>query len=129
MKKKQNPKPTAAELEILQVLWQQGPATVRVVNTKLNEVKQVGYTTTLKIMQIMFEKGMLLRKKDRRSHIYKPAFKKEKMQNIMLQTFVEKTFGGSSAELVMQALGNHKTSSEEQKKIRELLDRIEQEKT
>jgi len=65
----------------------------------------------------MFEKGMLLRKKERRSHIYKPAFKKEKMQNIMLQTFVEKTFGGSSAELVMQALGNHKTSVEELKKI------------
>jgi len=129
MKKKGRPKPTAAELEILQVLWQQGSATVRVVNTKLNEVKQVGYTTTLKIMQIMFEKGMLLRKKERRSHIYKPAFKKEKMQNIMLQTFVEKTFGGSSAELVMQALGNHKTSVEELKKIRELLDRIEQEKT
>lgn len=127
MKKQPNPKPTAAELEILQVLWRHGPATVRFVNTRLNESKETGYTTTLKIMQIMFEKGMLERIKQSRSHIYKPAFKKEKIQRILLQSFVDKTFGGSSAALVMQALGNHKASPEELQKIRDLLDDIEQE--
>lgn len=128
MNKDGTPKPTESELEILQVLWQHGPGTVRFVNDKLNEKKKVGYTTTLKLMQLMVEKRILKRDEKTRSHLYRPAVKEKETQNLLLDRFLETAFGGSALKLVMQALGNHKTSKEEITRIRELLDSLEGEK-
>lgn len=128
MKDKTNQRPTAAELEILQILWKQGPATVRFVNDKLKEKKEVGYTTTLKIMQIMTQKKMLKRNEKRRSHVYEAAVKEKDTINLMLDRFLDSVFNGSSAKLVMQALGNHKASREEISQIKKYLDTLEGEK-
>jgi predicted transcriptional regulator len=128
MKEDSVPKPTEAEMEILQVLWKYGPCTVRFVNNKLNEKKKVGYTTTLKIMQLMFEKKILKRDEKKRSHIYRPAVKEKDTQRLLLDRFLDTAFGGSAMKLVMQALGNHKTSKEEITQIRNLLDNLEGEK-
>lgn len=118
-------RPTDSELEILQVLWRRGPSSVREVNEVLNTKREIGYTTTLKIMQIMTEKGFLSRKKDGKTHIYQAAASKESTQNLLLDRFVETTFGGSAMNLVMQALGNSKTTPEQLNEIREYLDQIE----
>ena len=118
-------KPTDAELEILQLLWEYGPSTVRFVNEKQNEVKEVGYTTTLKIMQIMAEKNIIEADKSARTHVYRPLLKEEDTQKHLLNNFLDTTFRGSAMKLVMQALGNHKTSEEELNQIRNLLDKLE----
>ena len=128
MKKDTALKPTESELEILQVLWQQGPCTVRFVNDNLNGKKKVGYTTTLKLMQLMFEKKILKRNEKNRSHLYRAAVKENEIQGLLLDRFLETTFGGSAMKLVMQALGNRKTSKEELSRIREFLDNLEGEK-
>ena len=128
MNKDAVPKPTEAELEILQILWKHGPCTVRFVNDQLNEKKTVGYTTTLKIMQIMFEKNLLKRDEKARSHLYRAAVKEKDTQRLLLDRFLETAFGGSAVKLVMQALGNHKASKEEIARIRELLDNLEGDK-
>ena len=128
MKKEAVPKPTEAELETLQILWKHGPCTVRFVNDKLNQKKTVGYTTTLKIMQLMFEKNLLKRDETTRSHLYSAAVKEKETQGLLLDRFLETAFGGSALKLVMQALGNHKASKEEISQIRELLDNLEGEK-
>ncbi len=125
MTEKPLPRPTDAELAILQVLWAHGPSSVRFVHEQLSEEKEVGYTTTLKIMQIMTEKGLLQRNTDNRSHIYSPALKKEDTQKQLLQDFVDSTFRGSAMELVMQALGNHRASSQELQEIKALIANIE----
>ena len=125
MKKKLSPKPTEAELEILQILWDSGPTTVRFVNDKLNLRKEVGYTTTLKIMQIMTEKNLLSRDEENKSHIYSAVYKKDETQKVLLDKFLESTFGGSASKLVLQALGNRKTSKKEIEEIRKFLDKIE----
>lgn len=125
MKKKLSPKPTEAELEILQILWDSGPTTVRFVNDKLNLKKEVGYTTTLKIMQIMTEKNLLSRDEENKSHIYSAVYKKDETQKVLLDKFLESTFGGSASKLVLQALGNRKTSKKEIEDIRKFLDKIE----
>ena len=98
-------KPTASELEVLQILWKNGASTVKSVNDELNTNKNVGYTTTLKIMQIMYEKGLLDREKSGRSHIYKPVPQKDETQNVLLEKILETAFAGSASKLVMQALG------------------------
>lgn len=123
--KERNAKPTEAELQILQVLWQSGPSTVRFVNDKLNEDKKTGYTTTLKTMQIMFEKKLVHRNEESRTHIYEAAVKEEVVQKQLLDRFLDKTFKGSAMKLVMQALGNRKTSKKELDEIRKLLDQLE----
>jgi predicted transcriptional regulator len=128
MKEKSVPKPTESELEILQVLWKHGPCTVRFVNDRLNEKKKVGYTTTLKIMQLMLEKKILKRDEKKRSHLYRPAVKEKETQRLLLDRFLQTAFGGSAMTMVMQALGNHKTSKEEISQIRKLLDNLEGEK-
>lgn len=125
MAKRQIPKPTDSELEILRVLWQNGPSTVKMVNEMLGEKKEVGYTTTLKIMQIMNEKNLVLRDENERSHIYKAAIKENDIQKILLDKLLETAFRGSAANLVMQALGNSQPSKEELKKIRQLLNQLE----
>lgn len=121
-------KPTESELEILQDLWQQGPSTVREVNDRLNEKREIGYTTTLKFMQIMHEKGLVTRNRDGKSHVYAASAPQEETQRKLLDEFVENTFGGSAMKLVMSALGHSAASPDEIRQIRELLDQIEEEK-
>lgn len=120
-----DPRPTTAELEILNVIWKHGPSTVRFVNDKLGEQKEVGYTTTLKIMQIMAEKGLLRRDESRRSHLYGAVPPQGQVQKALLDRLLEQAFGGSALKLVMQALGGHKATPEEISRMRELLDRME----
>jgi predicted transcriptional regulator len=114
--------PTDSELEILQILWQEGPQTVRFVNDALNKQREVGYTTTLKIMQIMLDKGILTREVADRAHIYTAAINEEATQNILLQDFVSSTFRGNSTSLVMRALGEGNTSPEELAEIKRLIE-------
>ncbi len=121
-----NSKPTEAELQILQVLWQHGPSTVRFVNERLNEEKSTGYTTTLKTMQIMFEKKLVSRNEESRKHVYQAGVKEEVVQKQLLDRFLDKTFRGSAMKMVMQALGNRKTSKKELDEIRKLLDKLEE---
>ncbi len=121
--KKQNP--TESELEILQVLWQSGPSSVRTVNEKLNENREVGYTTTLKIMQIMTEKGLVTRNTDSRTHIYSSAAKEQETQSTLLENFIEKTYRGSAMKLIMQALGKEDATSEELAELKDIIDKIE----
>ena len=118
--------PTKSELEILQVLWKSGPSTVRFVNDELNEQKRaVQYTSTLKLMQIMTEKGMLISDKTNMKHIYSPAIEEKKMKGFLLEKFGDTMYNGSSTSLMMQLLGNKKTSQEEIDEIRSLLDKLE----
>lgn len=119
------PKPTDSELEILQILWQHGPSTVRLVNEQLSERREVGYTTTLKIMQLMLEKGLVQRDDEGRSHVYRAAVREHDTQRVLLDRFLEATFGGSALKLVMQALGQRRTSPDELAQIRRLLNDIE----
>ncbi len=121
------PKPTDSELEILQVLWENGPSSVRFVNDQLGERKEVGYTTTLKLLQIMHEKGLVVRNTDARSHIYEAAVQRDVTQRNLLGTFVDNVFSGSAMNLVMQALGNHKASREELDQIKALIEKLENE--
>ncbi|HYG38194.1 MAG TPA: BlaI/MecI/CopY family transcriptional regulator [Cytophagales bacterium] len=125
MQKEQIPIPTDAELEILQVLWQNGPSTVRFVNEELNKKKEVGYTTTLKFMQIMMEKNIVTRNDEARTHIYSSNISEDYAQKKLLNKFLDATFRGSAMKLVMQALGSHKTSAEELNQIKKLIDQIE----
>ncbi len=117
--------PTPAELEILQVLWQLSEAKVQTVNDKLSETKPVGYTTTLKTMQIMEQKGLLGRKKDGKSHIYFPLIAQADTQSSMLDRLLQSAFGGSKSQLVMQLLGNKKISKKELNEIKTFLDSME----
>lgn len=119
-----NNKPTEGELEILQVLWERKSATVRDVHEELLKVKEAGYTTTLKLMQIMFEKGIVSRDSSSKTHIYQPVVSKEKTQNLFLNKMIDSLFSGSSSQLIMQALGNHKTSKKELDEIRNYLKNI-----
>ena len=127
MSKVPPPKPTDSELEILHVLWQHGPATVRVINDNLSTKRQseVGYTTTLKILQLMLEKSLVRRDDADRSHVYRAAVREQETQGLLLDKFMNATFGGSALKLVMQALGNCPTSADEVAQIRRLLNDIE----
>lgn len=117
-------KPTESELEILQVLWKKVNASVREVHEELLATKEAGYTTTLKLMQIMHEKGLVKRDDSIKTHIYQAAVSKEKTQKHLLNKMIDSLFGGSSGELVMQALGNHKASAEELEEIQKILDNL-----
>ena len=119
-------KPTESELEILQILWLRGLATVREVHEELAKFKDVGYTTTLKLMQIMHDKGLVKRDESMRTHVYQPAVNKEKTQKHLLTKMIDSLFGGSSTQLVLQALGNGegKASAEEIEQIQTLLDNL-----
>lgn len=116
------PRPTDSELAILQVLWEQGPTTVRQVNEVLNQEREVGYTTTLKLMQIMAEKGLVSRNTDSRTHVYAAVLSEGEVQRNLLDKFVDTAFRGSAVKLVMQALGNHQTSKEELDAIKALIE-------
>lgn len=118
--------PTKSELEILQVLWKNGPSTVRFVNDYLNEQKRaVQYTSTLKLMQIMTEKEMLVRDASSMKHIYSAAIEENYTKTVLLDKFIDTMFNGSSTNLMMQLLGNKKTSQEELDAIRAMLDQLD----
>jgi predicted transcriptional regulator len=121
------PLPTDAELAILGVLWDVGPATVRDVHDRLGDERNVGYTTVLKIMQIMHEKGLVTRDDSSRSHVYAAAIPRERTQKRLIADLLDRAFDGSSASLVLQALSSRHASRAELEKIRGLLDRLEQE--
>ncbi len=118
-------KPTESELAVLTRLWDKGPQTVRQIHDKIVESKPIGYTTTLKIMQIMFEKGLLTREKTGKSHLYSPAVTRESTQVSMIDKMLTTVFKRSASQLVMQALGNNKASKKELEEIRAYLDKLE----
>ena len=118
-------KPTDSELEILNILWAKGPSTVREVHEVLEKSKDAGYTTTLKLMQIMHEKKLLDRDAANKTHIYKAAVSQKQTQGQIIQRLIDAAFNGSASQLVMQALGNHSTSKEELEQIRLYLEQIE----
>jgi len=118
-------KPTESELEILNILWQRDVATVREVHEELAKTKDVGYTTTLKLMQIMHEKGLVKRDESMRTHIYQAAVNRERTQKHLLNKMIDSLFGGSSTQLVLQALGSGEhVSAEELDKIQTLIDNL-----
>ena len=119
------PRPTDAELSILRVLWQRGPSTVREVRNRLDRVKPTGYTTALKLLQIMTEKGLVQRDESQRSHVYQARLTEERTQRQLVGDLLDRAFGGSARNLVMQALSAKRASPEELAEIRELLDQIE----
>lgn len=121
------PRPTESEVEILRVLWDQGPATVRAVHTELAEARTIGYTTVLKLMQIMTEKGLLLRDESQRSHVYRPKQKPEAMQRHIVRDVITKVFSGSTEQLVMRALSSKPATPTQIAEIRKMLDELEQE--
>jgi BlaI family penicillinase repressor len=116
------PRPTDAELAILRVLWELGPSTVRQVHEALAETRDTGYTTTLKLMQIMADKGLVSRDESSRTHVYFAGSSQEQMQHQLVQDLVDRAFGGSAATLVLRALSADGTSPEELKEIRKLID-------
>lgn len=121
MLKTKNLKPTDGELEILSVLWEKENATVRTVHEELCKTKDAGYTTTLKLMQIMFEKKLVTRDSSNKTHIYTPAVTKQNTQQQFVNKIINNLFAGSSTDLVMQALGGHNATSAELQKIEDLI--------
>ncbi|MBD1386791.1 BlaI/MecI/CopY family transcriptional regulator [Mucilaginibacter rigui] len=118
--------PTKSELEILQVLWEIGPATVRTVNDELQKQKEVNYATTLKFMQLMAEKGMLIRDESQMKHIYSVAEEEQKTKSHLLDKFVDAMYKGSASKLVLQLLGNKKNSQQELQEIKDILKKLEE---
>ena len=121
-------RPTENELKILQVLWSKGPSTVRDVHEVMNEDKDSGYTTTLKLMQIMTEKGLTTRDTSSRTHIYEAVPSEKSTKTALLKKFILTTFGGSASNLVMQALGEGSASNEELSEIKDLIAKIEKDR-
>ena len=123
-------KPTEGELAILQILWKAGPSTVRFVHEQLNQrenIRSTGYTTTLKLMQIMYEKALLDREKQGKTHIYEPLVSESQTQQDLLMRLMNTAFGGSAMKLVMQALGNHHSTTDELDQIKAYIDSLEKE--
>lgn len=120
------PKPTAAELGILNVLWERGPSTVRDVHDALFREEGAGYTTALKLLQIMHAKGLVARNDSERAHVFRPAISKERTQKRFLLDMVQRVFDGSPSQLVLQALGGRpRATREEVEEIRALLDKLD----
>jgi BlaI family transcriptional regulator, penicillinase repressor len=118
-----NYQPTASELEILHILWKNNPLTVKEINSLLNSKKETGYTTTLKLMQIMFKKGVLGRESAGKKHVYFPLIQEEETHKVLLDRFLDITFKGSAQKLIMKILGNYETSEAELHEIRKMLDK------
>ena len=119
------PRPTDAELTILRVLWQRGPSTVRQVLEALNQDRETGYTTVLKMLQIMTEKGLVERDESERTHVYQAKLTQEQTQQQLVGELLEKAFGGSASQLVLQALAAKPASADELAQIRQLLNELE----
>ena len=124
MAEKKTNKPTDSELEILSVLWEHGPATVRQILDKMVN-KKTGYTTVLKLLQIMTEKGLVLRDESERSHVYRPSEKPEKTQRRLVGELLDKAFGGAADQMVMQALKAKKVSKDELEEIKKLIEQLD----
>ena len=120
--------PTPAELQLLRVLWNRGPSTVREVHDALYAGTETGYTTTLKLMQIMFEKGLLRRDDSQRTHVYTAEVREGKIQNALLDRFLHAAYKGSASKLALHLLGNHKTTPDELAEIKALIDQLEKNK-
>ena len=118
-------KPTEGELEILQILWRHGPSTVKQVNEIMNEKKDVGYTTSLKMLQIMLEKGFCIREAEGKLHIYKSAIKEQQVKKNYVRDMVDQVFAGSPMEMVVQTLGNYKASAQEISELKKLIQDLE----
>lgn len=118
-------KPTESELEILNILWDKGPCTVREVHEVLEKSKDAGYTTTLKLMQIMHEKNIVTRDASSKSHVFEAAITREQIQGQLVKRMIDNVFNGSASQLVMQALGNYQTDSSELDAIKNYLENIE----
>jgi BlaI family transcriptional regulator, penicillinase repressor len=125
MNKKPLPQPTDAELELLRVLWERGPSTVREIHDSLREAKSTGYTTTLKILQRMTDKGLVRRDETQRSHVYSAVRRAEQTQRQLVRNLLRAAFGGAPARLVVQALSEETVSADELAEIRRLLDELE----
>src|SRR5580692_2463382 len=123
--KAKQPNPTAGELEILRVLWDSGPHSVRDIQKALNEVKPTGYTTVLKLLQIMTGKGLVDRDEEQRPQIYRVRYPREHTQRQLLRDLTQRAFGGSVKALVLQALASRKSTERELEEIEKLLDKIE----
>jgi predicted transcriptional regulator len=119
------PKPTAAELAILDILWRRGSGTVREIHSECEEPHGVGYTTVLKLLQIMTDKGLVTRDESERAHVYRPVLRREETQGQIVRDLLDRVFGGSAAQLVLRALSDRKASRQEIAEIREMLDRME----
>ena len=119
------PRPTDAELAILNVLWQRGPSTVREVHQALSSSQASGYTTVLKLLQIMTEKGLVVRDESERAHVYAAKLSERRTQRQLLGDLMDRAFGGSSAKLVLNALSDHPATAQELRNIRALLDQLE----
>jgi predicted transcriptional regulator len=122
------PRPTPSELEILGVLWERGPSTVRGIQEALHARRPTGYTTVLKLLQIMTDKGIVDRDESQRAHRYTPRLPRERTEQQMVGDLVDRAFGGSASRLVMQALSSRPATAEELERIRRLIDEIEGEK-
>jgi predicted transcriptional regulator len=120
-----NKRPTESELNVLTLLWERGPQTVRQIHEEIAVTKPIRYTTTLKIMQIMLEKGLLSREKTGKTHLYSPSVTRQSAQQNMIDKMLNTVFKGSASTLVMQALGNGKTSKKELAEIRAYLDKLD----
>lgn len=125
---KQEFRPTEGELEILQILWKNGPCSVKQVNEAMNFRKDVGYTTSLKMLQIMFEKGLVKREATGKIHIYSPAIKEGLVKKNFVKDLIDQVFEGSPMELVVQTLGNYKASAEEISDLKKLIQQLENKK-
>ena len=123
------PKPTAAELEILRVLWRRGRSTVHQIQPELKRGDRVGYTTVLKLLQIMFEKGLVRRDESTRPHVFRAAVAEAQVKRRLVAELLDQAFEGSSMSLVMQALSAKPATPEEVRKLRRLLDEIEGERS
>jgi predicted transcriptional regulator len=119
------PRPTPAELEILRVLWEHGPGTVRDVQERLDERRPTGYTTVLKLLQIMTDKALVRRDESARAHVYAAREPQDQTQRQLVRDLLDRAFGGSASQLVMHALSARRTSREELARIREVLDRMD----
>ena len=121
------PEPTRAQLEILQVLWKHGPSTVRFVNDQLNQQKQsLSYTSTLKLMQIMHEKDLLIRDESSMTHIYSTNLEEQKTKGVVLKKFVDAMYNGSVKSMMLELLGNEKTANKDWDTIKELLSKLDE---
>lgn len=124
---RKTPKPSELEYAILQVLWQAGSATVRDVHTTLSAGREIAYTSVLKTLQIMTEKGLVVRNEEERAHVYTPTFSEETTQGSMVSDLMQRVFGGSAQHLVLRALQLQPATKEEREEIRRLLDAMEEE--
>ena len=125
MARRAMPRPTDAELAILRVLWESGPSTVRAVCESLNRRRPTGYTTVLKLMQIMLDKGLLARDEQHQSHVYRTAKDERQTQKLLLRDLLERAFGGSTRKLILGALSAKRASAEDLAAVRSLLDQLE----